>query len=204
MDICKAINAKGKPCTRLATSTNGYCHWHGGQFTPTKFVEVLSDTLNLRYNELYNDPELLSMRHEIALVDIRLEALLSQLGTGESSEAWKKLHQTLQRFHDAVAVNDQDLQTVCLTELDEIAVNQYGDSILWNNIHAIIEQRRRLVETEQKRAVMFNEYFSKESAFRLINALTTAVRDHVPDMKALEAISEDLKKIYYSHTAPKP
>ena len=84
--ICGAKTRKGTPCLR-APMVNGRCNLHGGktpigaalpQFKTGRYSKYLPARLAERYHEAERDPELLSLRSELALVQARLAELISK------------------------------------------------------------------------------------------------------------------------------
>lgn len=65
----------------------------------------------------------------------------------------------------------------------------------WPEIYALIEHRRRLVESEHGRLVEMRQMLSVENAMLMISALTDIIRTHVTDRKILAAISGDVAKL---------
>lgn len=65
----------------------------------------------------------------------------------------------------------------------------------WQEADKLIEQRRKLVESEQKRLVAMQQMLSAEEAHVLIAALIRAVTAHVSDRKQLAAIGADMAAI---------
>lgn len=80
-----------------------------------------------------------------------------------------------------------DSRTGQLLELD--------DPDGWPEIVSLIEQRRKLVETERKRLVEMQQMITAEQAAVLIAALTDAVRRHVDDPDALAAIASEFDRL---------
>jgi len=59
----------------------------------------------------------------------------------------------------------------------------------------LIEQRRRLVESENKHQVLAGRMLAIDQALALAGALAATVRKHVQDPKTLESIQRDLERL---------
>lgn len=102
-----------------------------------------------------------------------------------------------ERYHEALA------DTELLALRDEIAVLDArlsevlaeDDPVGWPDVVAIMEQRRKLVESERKRLVDMQQMITTEQAMLLIAAISDAVRRHVDDRTILAAISADVARI---------
>lgn len=81
-----------------------------------------------------------------------------------------------------------------LAELVE-RTNATEAGVVWAEIVQLVEQRRRLVESERRRLVDLQQYLTAEQALGLITAITASVRRHVHDREALRAISADVARI---------
>lgn len=91
-------------CGGIATLAHLTCTFHGGRMPKgpahPKFTHGgRSRFLPLRYHGLYEaaleDPDLGSLRRDLATTEVRLQDLLQRLDTGESSGAWAALHEEL-------------------------------------------------------------------------------------------------------------
>lgn len=71
--------------------------------------------------------------------------------------------------------------------------NQSEDT--WEEIRNLIEQRRKLVESERKRLVELQQVVTADQAMLLIRAVVASVREHVRDPAILRAITEDLARL---------
>ena len=65
----------------------------------------------------------------------------------------------------------------------------------WAQILQVIEQRRRLVVSENRRLVEAGQMLSVEQAMLMIAALTDIIKVHVTDRKLLAAITADVAKL---------
>lgn len=65
----------------------------------------------------------------------------------------------------------------------------------WAMAILLVEQRRKLVESEQKRLATMNQYVSVEQIYTFIAALGGILRQHVADRHALAAIQRDLSRL---------
>lgn len=162
--------------------------------------------MSVRYSESLSDPDLISTRSDIALMDARLEDLLAKVDTGESGETWQALQEAVHEFDKAErlanACSEGRNQDKWLAEREEamrtiIVLVQAGmsDYAAWSDIKHTLEQRRKLAETEQKRLVAMQQMISSDQAMTLVAALLASVKSHVTDRAALQAISSDVVRL---------
>ena len=148
-----------------------------------------------RYEQSLDDPELLNMRAEIALVDSRLEDLLGRADTGESKALWEKMRKTADKLLRAFESDDLASMHVSILELDRLVGSGLADHEIWYEIQTLIEQRRKVVEAEQKRLVAMQQMVTAEQAMSLVAGLLSAVKQHVSDRDTLTAIQAEFIRL---------
>lgn len=193
----------GEQCKRSAAIGRSVCAMHGGKspsglasstLTHGRYSKHLPTRLMARYQEAENDPELLSMRAEIHLLDARLADLLVRVDTGESGHLWEQLVEAKQRYHTAPARDKGQALYLLLDLIDEGA----ADHAAWQDVRSVLDQRRRTVESERKRLVEMQQNITVERAMLLVGAIAGIIRAHVSDAKQLAAISTDLGALLHS------
>lgn len=203
MRECGAKTRQGGVCKQPALP-NGRCHYHGGKSlaglaSPTyqtgRYSKVLPARLAGRYAEAQADAALLELRDDIALTDARLVDLLGRVDTGESGALW----QALQALRLDVIAYKRAGDTVKMAEalnalLDTIG-QAHADYRAWAEIGAVLDQRRRLVESERKRLVEMQQTLTVEKAMLLIGAIGGIIKAHVDDRAILAKISADISAL---------
>lgn len=192
----------GQQCGGNAVPGMTVCHWHGGK-TPTgiasphfrtgRHSKYLPTRMLQTYEAALTDPRLLELHAEIALLDSRLAELLGKVDTGESGALWEALgaaYRDLQR-----ARNDAKAFAVALTVLGGLITQGAGDAAAWAEIARLVQDRRRLVESERKRQVEMQQMVSIQQGLALVAALADSVKRHVSDPRILGAIQTDLARL---------
>lgn len=205
---CKAtVRKTGEQCRRNAVTGKTVCQVHGagspykgrpggGVMTQGgRYSKYLPARLAGRYEESSKDGELLALREEVSLVDSRLAELLHRLDTNEAGHWWKELKRIHLEYLDAERKAEIPLMRFWLIEWGRVINSGLTDYALWEEIQGILEQRRRLVESERKRLVEMSQVITSERAMLLISALVSVVQDHVTDPKVIAAISADVGKL---------
>ncbi len=200
---CGAKTRSGGKC-KAPAMRNGRCRLHGGKslagpasgtFKTGRYSKYMPARLLERYEAAIEDPELLNLKHDISLVDSRLSDLLQRVDTGESRTLWEKARKVNQEIQKAVHDENYGRMMVQCLELDRLIGDAMVDHEAWYEIHAILDQRRKLVESEQKRLVSMQQMITSEQAMTLITAVIDTVRRNVPDRSILAAISADITRI---------
>ncbi len=203
MTACGAKTRQGGTCKQPALP-NGRCHYHGGKslgglasptFKHGRYSRVLPARLAARYDEATTDPALLELRADVALLDARLADVLSRVDTGESGALWTTLQNHRRDVLAAKRVGDSVAQAVALNALLETVGQGHADYRAWQEIGALLEQRRKLVESERKRLVEMQQTLTVERAMLLIGAISGVIKAHVHDRTTLAAIGRDIESI---------
>lgn len=202
---CTATSKRtGLRCGANAVDGKNVCYHHGGRslsgvaspsYKHGRYSRVLPARLLDRYQEAAQDPELLALREDVALLDTRLADLLKRVDSGETGRAWRAARDGLAQVNRGIARNDPDELKDGLAVLREAIGQGVSDYAAWNEVAAVLEQRRRLVESERKRLVEMQAMLSAEQAMLLLTAVLDAVRRHVSDRGALAAIATELAAI---------
>lgn len=201
--ICGAKTRKGTPC-QLAPMANGRCRLHGGKslagiaspaFRHGRYSKHLPTRLAATYEEAAADTELLALREDIALLDARLEDLLARVDTGESGRLWQAAQQAFWKFRAASDSKRPEKMREALIELEHTIGRGVSDYAAWNEITAMLEQRRKLVESERRRLVDMQQMITTERTMVLLAAVVDTVRKHVEDRNALSAIAADIRAL---------
>jgi hypothetical protein len=201
--LCGAKTRSGGTCKRAAMP-NGRCNLHGGKspkgiespsFKHGRYSKYLPSRLAARYTEAQQDPALLELRAEIALIDTRLTDVLERLDKGESGALWTLIASEFDKFKKAQVVKDTDEARSALSALDSLFTEGIGDYAAWKEVSELVEQRRKLVESERKHEVETQQMLSTEQALSLIGSIHETIRRHVADSAARQLIAADLARL---------
>lgn len=200
MQCTAKAKSTGKKCTRSAMS-NGKCYVHGGA-TPKgianpntktgRYSKDLPTRMLADYEAERTDPELLNLSEAIAVVRARQRELFRQVDKhggaalfADLSQAWKEL-EAAQKAKDGPAV------VSLMGEIGTLIKRGASDGAKWREIAGLMEQERKLIETEQKRRVAMQTMITAEQGQLLIKALLASVNSHVDDKRILAAIGTDI------------
>jgi len=191
-------------CRRKVTREGERCRYHGGAslkgaaapaFRTGRYSKYLPTHLLDRYNTAQADTELLSLREEVALLDTRLTSLVEGLSTGESVGTWEVLGATHEQLMAARRSGDAAAMARALIRIGELIERGQNEGEQWNVIVTLLDQRRKLVESERKRLVELQQVITAERAMALITAIVHVVSRHVTDRGVLNAIAIDVRQL---------
>lgn len=198
---CEAKSKQsGEQCKRNASIGSTKCAMHGGKtpkgiasthFKTGRYSKHLPVGLLDAYQDTLNDPELLSVRGDIHLIDTLLLSKLQNLDTGESAQHWIALVKHIIEARKALRSEDYGELTKRLDEMEALADKRRLHYATEEEILLQVEQRRKLVETEQGMSLKKERAITAEQAMLLISAMLDSVKRNVTDVSALTAIQAD-------------
>jgi hypothetical protein len=199
---CTATSKQTKQqCKRHAAPGRTVCNIHGGKtpqgvaapsYTHGRYSKVIPARLAERYSDGLSDPQLLELREEIALLDARLGDVLGEIdGLGDPAR-WADAQRAWAAYTTAP---NAALKAKAQTELDYVIDQGANQHAAWAALQQIIEQRRKLVESEHKRLVIAQQMITTEQAMALIGALIGIIRHHIHDRRILAAIQADAAQL---------
>lgn len=194
---CRGITRAGTRCRQQALSGSHYCSYHAPAIETV--AEVNEDKgrysgyaggLESNYQAALQDRYLLHLRDEIAILDARVKDLLRQTQDGVNAAAWKKFTNQYRILKNALKNNDFKALNAILETMDEGMEEGRRENDLWTDIQSAMEQRRRLVETEQKYLTQTNQMIPIESAITLLSAIITSMRNSLKKYVANHEIEQ--------------
>lgn len=183
---------------------NGRCRLHGGKtpkgiaagsFKHGRHSKDLPARLAQSYQEALQDPNLMALRDDIALIETRLYDLLKRVDSGESGKLWRDSQSAYKDLVKALRAQDTKEINNALFELDLLLQKGVSDYAAWDEVSKTLEQRKRLIESERKRLVESQQMITNDRLMVLIAAITDTIRRHVPDRGTLVSISGDISRL---------
>jgi hypothetical protein len=206
---CGAKTRQGGPCPNPAMA-NGRCRMHGGKSLAgiasgtyrhgnrSRYLKNLPREWQASYRAALADPELTSLRGELAVQGEMIAELLRQLSEGEAPP-WGKAAEALAEFEAAVAGKDTERFRVSLAALRQVIHTGAGAAAqqaeMWDQLLAVIGQKTRTAAAEWKRMAGLKALVTVEQAMQLWRALLMAAREVVTDPDQLRRLQERALKL---------
>lgn len=203
MDACPECG-EDRACRQIVSSEGQRCRFHGGaslrgaahpSFKAGRYSKYLPDRLIEKYTAARDDGELLALRDEVALIDVRMAGLIEQLSSGEHVSKWMQLAGVHKKISRALAKKDYEALDEAAGEIGEIIDSAAAEEFIWNELIPLFDQRRKLVESERKRLVEMQQLITAERAMSLVAAIVGVIKKHVSDPVVLNAIGDDIRAI---------
>lgn len=200
---CGAKTPNG-PCKAYPLKGRTRCRNHGGaspvgvahpNFKHGRYSKAVPRHLASLYDAARNDPDLLALNEEIALVDTRLQATLARATTGEAGKVWQQLGETWRAFLKARARGEVAEMEGLLMDIGTLIGKGGNEAAAWSEVMDLIERRRRLTESEGKRRVQMQQMVTVDRMDALMAQVVDVLRSEVTDTGTLRRISHRLKAV---------
>lgn len=201
--ICGASTRTGGLCQN-APMPNGRCRMHGGktprghalpQTTHGRYSKHLPTRLAALYDDTAKDSELLSVRQDIRLIDALILANFGNLDTGESKQYWDEMLKWILKARVAYKSENYATLEQALDEMEAITDGRRLHYATEQEIRDKVEQRRKLVETEQKISLQGERAINVEQLMLLMSSVLQVITSVVKDTSQRNAIAYQLEKL---------
>lgn len=202
--ICGAQrnNMPGVRCQRPPLSGSLRCHKHGGKSLKGEVSPSYKDGRMSRYsgaNRLQQrldaalaDPEYLSLRPELALIDAMLADRWENLEAGGNDDLWSILETQFQQFKGAMASGDVRKMRATISDIEHTVSKGSSEALARQEIRELIRDRQRLAESMQKTLVTLKQTVTVEQTIQLLHRVINIVAETVDDRRQ---VSEVMRKI---------
>lgn len=163
-----------------------YRHGRYSRSLPTGLLE--------RYQAAVIDPELLNLTEDIGAMDAILSQVAGRLASGETGQWIQQLVAKRERIIDLFDSGQTLRAHEELGKLFRIIDDGATQSAAEKEFAALLDKRRKLVESERKRRVEMGALVTVEEAMLMISTFIETVKLHVRDNNTLIAIAEDFER----------
>ncbi len=207
MPQCKAKSKRsGVRCLKASMKGKKLCSMHGGkslsgadlpQFKHGRYSKSLPDQLTAQYHAALADKDLISLNDEIALTDTRMVTIFSRLEglSSIAADSWQRAQNLYRSFRRHTNRNQQALAIQALDDLGTLLEESQTDEAVWRDINELIEQRRRLVDTERRLVSDGDRAIAVDKVMMLMAAVIDIVRRHVASREARGAIAGEIRSL---------
>ena len=199
----RLCNGKDDTCGAYAIRGKVKCHYHGGK-TPRGAASPHAK--HLRYSQVpqrllegyevaLGDERLLELRDESALLQARVNDLLGRVDSGESGWLWAELGKTWEKYVKALRAGEADEVLEYQQYLDQLIRSGVDDYRVWEEVVKVVDQKRRISESERKRLHEMEVMIAARQIGDLILAVGEMFRanvlKHVRDVDERRAVLTD-------------
>ncbi|MGB3330234.1 MAG: hypothetical protein WBA46_14840 [Thermomicrobiales bacterium] len=183
---------------------NGKCYMHGGatpggaaspHFKHGRYSKHLPTTLAQRYEAAVRDPDLLSLSDDIAVLEVRLGDMMDDLSNGDAALVGGQLKDAYSMLVSAHHEKNAGEMEDAILAIGQAIRASSKTAEQWRLMSELMEQRRKLADTERKRRVDMQTMVSAEQVYTIVKSLAEAVRSQVNDRKMLQSILGDFERV---------
>jgi hypothetical protein len=211
---CTATSKQsGRRCKRRRSPGREVCIFHGGKslrgvshpnYQGRGYAKDLPVGMREAYERCGTDQELLSMREDVRLRQLRVSSLVSRLGGGEAGSQWNELKAAREQFRIAMQAGDQVGMTTAMRAICDLIDRGAAQEDQWAEINAAQESKARMAMREWKRLVDLRQLMTSEQVMALVVAIMASVRRNVHQVDALRAIANDLQMLLDGNKPRRP
>ncbi len=198
---CPVCGRKRTRCRRVVQVSGQRCSRSHGGNTPRgpaspnwqhgRYSKYLPTGLGERYQEARRNPELMSLRDDIAMVDARITELVEELAgmrADESASTWTKAKQTYSRMKRAIREQDGATVIAAMEVLDGVFEEGRSPVRIWDEILDLMAKKSRLIEMDSRVSTRERLVISVEEFNILVARTVGIIKQHVHDQSAIQAI----------------
>ena len=158
---CAALSkTRQARCGRVAVSGALQCRSHGGtqkkglaspQYRDGSRSQILPLRLQAQYQAAMADPDLLSLRQDLGVLEVRIQELLQGLDTQESGIAWSRLQELSTKLQGAWEQKQVTLVPGYLSQIQELVTVAVAGAETWGELRALLRDRAQAATLEHKR-----------------------------------------------------
>jgi len=207
--LCHA-NINGKDCGRFALKGRDFCARHGGR-TPMgpdnhafttglesanrkRFAGIGKQLLN-RLDELRDDPQLLSLKDDVAYVTALIDRRAEAAEEGLSLETLNQLRGLYRECASALEEGKTQDFDKAFEQLGGIIRQGISDAKATDEVLDLIGKRVNIIEAEQRMVQVKAYTLEVDQAYALIQQVLKVVMESVQDVNSLHAIRTGVQRI---------
>lgn len=196
-------------CQSTFLYPNGRCKLHGGasakgpgsgSYKHGRYSKYLPEDLRQKFEAAISDPELTHLRSELGLIDAILEEKIERIHAGESGAVLSSALTLIEDYEKATSGESADGYNgpeprEILDAVKAVLVRGRATLNLFEEVQPIVEQRRKLAESENKRLAQVAKSLSVEEAMLFVRQLGDSIKRNVSDPKEKAAVFADFERI---------
>lgn len=209
-----ASNSKrtGQRCKNSALPGKKTCAFHGGKtefgsanpnYRHGRYAEHVPTKLLANYQQSLEDPDILNMTAEVALIEAMLKEALERMDGEMSVPLWNIAEEHLDAFLAALAKQDRGEMQTTLNALQRTIARGQGEAAGRAEVRQLIADKGRTVERERKRRLEMETLITAEQALLVVGAISDIVFGVVRDPVMVRQISAGIDSVirgnHHSH-----
>jgi hypothetical protein len=213
--MCGADLGGGRFCTQAKLRERPRCKIHGGStkvgpanpaFRHGRYSKHLPESLRVKYETALADPELLSVRDEIALVESRLSDVAQMIANGDQGPAsWKAVKDnflTLEKAMRRKTASPEEAaeaaaiigETLAAMRAELFRATDQAEA--WKELGKLVDLKTKVASREWKRLTDLRLFWTVEQGRQLLTGVIESIKRNVADPAVQQAIASDLARLF--------
>jgi len=130
-----------------------------------------------KYLESVNDPEIIALNDDIALVEIRIKQLLDNIDKDEPPKVWDEAYQAFLEYSRYKRLGDEKKANDAFRVLEDMFEHNSNERESWDEIFERLNQRVKFATDERRRRMDMKSLLDAEKAMDLVSNLLAAVHE---------------------------
>ena len=187
--MCTAHNG-GSPNLGFPSGHTQFNHGATSKFLSTRLAgkkimqgrhsgSIKSSKLAAKYLEARNDPEIIAMTDDLALVDMRIGQLLERWQEGDMPPSqWNAMIDDFKELDSALKRYDSEGSKTYLRRMRKTLLeDRLSDREIWDEIKSLMKLRRELAEGERRRRTDMAMLLTAEQAMDSVANILAAIHE---------------------------
>jgi hypothetical protein len=201
---CGARRRDGGRCRQPGMSPSGRCRLHGGK-SPRGLASPLTKTgrysrdlptrVAARYESALADPELLSVRDDIALLQGSIQEVMSEIREAESRPDFDAILGSVEEIAGNWRTWEWTQMDAAMEKLRSLIAGRVSQRQAMREIRELIKEKASLVSQENKILADREQMITVEQFLMAMRAMGAAVRRLVDDPKVLRSIDVEFRRL---------
>ena len=206
---CTATSKRsGEQCKNYAMIGTYVCRLHGAKtsltkrgtasphFTTGKSGKYSGHALaGAMYRRALANPDLLTNKHEIALLESIMHSTSDDLAAVLEPRLWQKLDGQCHAFRAALQSGNKPDQAKAFLGIERIRDVGVQASTSAKSLREMFLERARLVESQTKIEVQAGQMMNAEQVTGFVMTIAQAINDNVKDVRERDAVQAHLMRI---------
>ena len=159
------------------------------------YTDDLPPNLQERYSQAVRDPNLMSIREDIATINSLIANCLQRMNSGENADVWARLRKQAKAVASAKTEKEASAE---LTTLLRMVAKGNSFVELQKELLLLIKERTNLIEKETERLTKLQQYASRQSVLDLLRAVGDVIKQNVSDPEILKRIGHQIRNLRLS------
>ena len=156
----------------------------------------LPDSMREGFEIVRNNPDLMNLDDDIAVVVTRANQLMEQLDTNGSRETWNSLRSEYDALLEAMRSGNTDDLRRHIETIDGLIKSGTNDASTWDEIMVTLEQRRKHVETNRRQYEMLGEFVHRDTVIAIMSKIMATIFNEVQDNRVRDRIREEFVAVF--------